>query len=221
MQVAVLKKTSCVEKGDEPMKPKLTAAMFAVLPLAGSLCLSPVAFADRDYSRSSYSEDQVSGKDLFSFERYLDSHDETARALRRNPDLINDRQFVRDHDALKDWLDDHPDAAEAIRADPHRYLSRGTYSSSTSGRSHAYMKEQDLRSFERYLDTHDETAQTLYQNPDLINDRQFVRDHDALQDWLENHPEAARALRADPDHYLWRERSMSAADFLNQLLGSR
>jgi hypothetical protein len=202
------------------MKPKFTTALFAALPLAGSLCLIPVASADRDYSRSSYSEDQVSEKDLRSFERYLDSHDETARALRQNPDLINDRRFVRDHDALNDWLNDHPDAAEAIRANPERYLSRGTYSSSRDDRSRAYMSEQDLRSFERYLDTHDETARTLYQNPDLINDRQFVRDHDALQDWLEKHPEAARALRADPDRYLWRERSTSAADFLNQLLGS-
>ena len=202
------------------MKPKLTTALFAALPLAGSLCLTSVASADRDYSRSSYSEDQVSGKDLRSFERYLDSHDETARALRQNPDLINDRRFVRDHDALKDWLDDHSDAAEAIRADPHRYLSRGTYSSSSGSQSRAYMSEQDLRSFERYLDTHDETARTLYQNPDLINDRQFVRDHDALQDWMENHQDAARALRADPDQYLWRQRSTSAADFLNQLLGS-
>jgi ABC-type nitrate/sulfonate/bicarbonate transport system substrate-binding protein len=202
------------------MKPKLTTALFAALPLAGSLCLVPAASADRDYSRSSYSEDQVSGKDLRSFERYLDTHEETARALRQNPDLINDRRFVRDHDALNDWLNDHPDAAEAIRADPNQYLSRGTHSSSRGDRSRAYMSEQDLRSFERYLDTHDETANSLYQNPDLINDRQFVRDHDALQDWLENHPEGARALRADPDRYLWRQRSTSAGDFLNQLLGS-
>lgn len=203
------------------MKPKLVTALFAVLPLAGSLCLAQVASADRDYSRRSYSEDQVSARDLRSFERYLDSHDETARMLYQNPDLLNDRQFVREHAALKDWLDDHPDASAAMRANPDRYLSRDTYSSNTGRQSRAYMNERDLRSFERYLDTHDETARALYQNPDLINDRQFVRDHDALQDWLENHPEGARALRADPDQYLWRQRSTSAADFLNQLLGSR
>jgi len=202
------------------MKPKLTTALFAALPLAGSLCLTSVASADRDYSRSSYSEDQVSAKDLRSFERYLDTHDETARALYQNPDLINDRQFVRDHDALNDWLENHPDAAAAMRANPERYLSRETNSSSTGRQARAYMSERDLRSFEQYLDTHDETARTLYQNPDLVNDRQFVREHDALQDWMENHPDAARALRADPDQYLWRQRSTSAADFLNQLLGS-
>jgi hypothetical protein len=85
----------------------------------------------------------------------------------------------------------------------------------------APMSERDLRSFERYLDTHDETARILYQTPDLINDRRFVRDHAALKDWLADHPDAAEALRANPDKYLWRERSTNAADFLNQLFGTR
>jgi hypothetical protein len=85
----------------------------------------------------------------------------------------------------------------------------------------ARMSERDLRSFEHYLDTHDETARTLYENPELINDRRFVRTHDALNDWLTKHPDAAEALHANPDQYLWRERRTSAADFLNQLLGSQ
>jgi hypothetical protein len=84
----------------------------------------------------------------------------------------------------------------------------------------ARMSEQDLRSFEHYLDTHDETAQMLYRQPDLINDRRFVHQHEALQDWLANHQEAAEALHANPDQYLWRERNTNAADFLNQLFKS-
>jgi hypothetical protein len=85
----------------------------------------------------------------------------------------------------------------------------------------ARMSERDLRSFENYLDAHDETARTLYQNPEVINDRRFVRNHDSLNDWMDNHPDAAEALRANPNKFLWRERTTNAADFLNQLLGSR
>ena len=84
---------------------------------------------------------------------------------------------------------------------------------SASGR----ISERDLRSFEDYLNSHDETAQLLYQNTDLINDRQFVRRHDALHDWLENHQEAAATIQANPDKFLWRERSVNATDFLRQL----
>src|SRR5262245_12625586 len=128
------------------MKPNLTSALFVALPLAGSLCLVPVVSADRDYSRGSYSEDQVSSRDLRSFERYLDTHDETARALYQNPNLINDRQFVRNHDSLNDWLDGHPDAAAALRADPDRYLSHENHSLSSDRQGRAYMSEKDLRS---------------------------------------------------------------------------
>jgi len=60
------------------MKPHLTSALFMALPLAGSLCLVPVVSADRDDSRRSYSEDQVSSRDLRSLEQYLDAHEETA-----------------------------------------------------------------------------------------------------------------------------------------------
>src|SRR5712692_8264346 len=85
-------------------------------------------------------------------------------------------------------------------------------------RSSARVSERDLRSFEDYLNSHDETAQLLYQNPDLINDRQFVRRHDALHDWLEDHQEAAATIQANPQKFLWRERSVGPSDFLRQLL---
>jgi hypothetical protein len=83
------------------------------------------------------------------------------------------------------------------------------------------MSERNLRSFEGYLDSHDATAQLLYQNPDLITDRSFVRQQETFDNWLQNHPDAARAERADPDRYLWRERSTTAPDFVPQLLGLR
>jgi ABC-type nitrate/sulfonate/bicarbonate transport system substrate-binding protein len=196
-------------------------SLLAILQLAGALCLTPVASADRDdWQRSRY-EDQVSERDLRSFEQYLDAHRETAQQLYQDPDLLRDRRFIRDHEALHDWLDAHPDAAEAIQANPQRYLSRARNDRGEEAyQGRASLSERDLSSFERYLDTHDEVARALYQNPDLINDRRFIRNHDSLQDWLQNHPDAAQALRADPEKYLWRERTTSTADFLNRLLGS-
>ncbi len=199
----------------------IKTSLFAVLPLAGSLCLTPVASADRDDWRQSRYDEQVSERDLRSFDEYLDTHRETAQQLYKNPDLLRDRRFIRDHNALNDWLDSHSDAAEALQANPRRYLARAQDSQAEDRRlGRASMNERDLRSFEEYLDSHDETARLLYQNPDLINNRSFVRNHDALHDWLQDHSEAAQALRAEPDKYLWRERTTSASDFLGRLLGS-
>lgn len=162
---------------------------------------------------------RVSERDLRSFERYLDSHEETARELYRNPDLINDRKYVRNHDALDDWLDDHPEAAREIRANPRAFLTRRPSSdTSRSGSGSARLTARDLQSFEAYLNTDWQTSQELYQSPDLINDRRFVRSHPDLEDWLEAHPEAAEAIRANPHKILWRQRATGTQDFLNQLL---
>src|SRR5262245_20130012 len=49
-----------------------------------------------------------------------------------------------------------------------RYDSEDRYGRDQSV-ANTRMSERDLSSFERYLDTHDEVASTLYQTPDLIN----------------------------------------------------
>lgn len=163
---------------------------------------------------------RVNERDLRSFEKYLSSHEDTARELYRNPDLINDRKYVRNHDALDDWLDDHPEAAREIRANPRAFFSRQGSGSSTqsSQSSPGRLSAQDLQSFETYLNTDWRTSQELYQSPDLINDRRFVRSHPDLEDWLQDHPEAAAAIQANPHKILWRQRATGTQDFLNQLL---
>src|SRR2546423_1552966 len=129
------------------MTPRYKKTLFAVLPFAGSLCVAPLASADRysDYgsqsyseygSRSGRSESQMSQRDLRSFQDYLDSHQETAQQLYRNPDLLRDRHFVRKHDALNDWFESHSDAAQALQSDPQRYLERG---------GHAYQRGEDYQ----------------------------------------------------------------------------
>jgi hypothetical protein len=200
--------------------------LLGALPVL-SLLTCPLAGMARDeysYGREEGRADaRLSARDQSSFEAFLDSHDETAQELYRNPELISNERFLKGHAALRNWLDDHPDAAAAIQADPRAALwhERGTEGREPAERraTAGHLSERDLRSFEDYLDTHDETAQQLYQDPALINDRRFVRNHEALHDWLRDHPEAAAAIQADPDKFLWRSRSTNAQDFLRQLLG--
>jgi len=184
------------------------------LSLAGALYLAPVVSADYDRR----DESRMSTRDQRSFERYLDSNSRVARQLYQDPELIRDRQFVRDNESLDNWLDNHPDAEEALQANPHKYLRDDRANRGSDDQQTAYMSESDLRSFESFLDNNPETAQSLYQNPELIKDRQFTRGNRALDNWLDSHPRAADAIQANPHKFLWRERSVNATDFLRQLL---
>jgi hypothetical protein len=184
------------------------------LSLAGALYIAPVVSADYDRR----DESRMSTRDQRSFERYLDSNWRVAQQLYQNPELIRDRQFVRENESLDQWLDNHPNAEEALRANPHKYVWSERAGQTSDSQQTAYMSERDLRSFESFLDSNPETAQRLYQNPELINDRQFTRNNVALDDWLDTHPRAADAIQANPHKFLWRERSVNASDFLRQLL---
>jgi hypothetical protein len=199
--------------------------LLGALPLVGILWF-PVEGTARDDSSYEREEQRaaarLSERDQKSFDAFLNSHWETANELYRDPELINNERFLRGHSELRDWLEDHREAADAIRANPRAAI----WQERTAGRraeeerrpTAAQMSERDLRSFDAYLDAHDETAELLYEKPELINDRRFVREHEALSDWLENHPDAAEAIQANPQKFLWRDRKVNTQDFLRQLL---
>jgi len=195
------------------------------LSFAGTLCTARIVSADYDDRRAeppSYNDRQdeprMSTQDQRSFERYLEANSQTARQLSQDPELIRDREFVRDHESLDEWLDSHANAAEALKVNPHKYLGSDRVHQSSEERTTTSINEQDLRSFETFLDNNPETAQRLYENPELIKDRQFARNNTALNNWIDNHPQAADVIQANPNKFLWRERKTGAADFLQQLL---
>lgn len=204
------------------------AAAFALAGLVVFLPGAPVRAQEREWDRAERrASERVSERDLRSFEAFLDRHWETADELYRDPELINNERFLRGHAELQEWLEEHPEAAAAIQANPRRYLWRDRAEQARRSESEprgparraASLTEADLRSFERYLDTHGEVARELYENPELINDRRFVRANPSLEEWLDDHPQAADAIRANPHKVLWRDRrSTTTEDFLRQLL---
>src|SRR5262249_57256635 len=74
-------------------------------------------------------------------------------------------------------------------------------------RAGARLSARDLRSLDSFLDAHWETADELYRDPELMNNDRFLRGHTELRDWLENHPDAAQAIQADPRAAIWHERT--------------
>src|SRR5713101_2061993 len=158
-----------------------------ILSSAGLLALPPLAAAQNheQWQREGgehRSGAAVSTRDRRSFEAYLDAHWETAQLLYQQPELINDRQFLRDHRALRDWLADHAEAARVIQANPRQVLwEQRTAQRRTAGT----VSPEDVQSLDHYLDTHWQEADALYRDPDLINDTRFVHAHSSLDDWLQ------------------------------------
>jgi hypothetical protein len=191
-----------------------------ILSLAGLLALPPLATARDNYwgqheGRKHRSGAELSARDRRNFESYLDAHWETAQLLYQQPELINDRHFLRGHRALRDWLADHTQAARVIQANPRQVLWEQRAAHPRTART---ISLEDVRSLHDYLDTHWEEANALYRDPELINDTRFVHAHSSLDDWLQERPDAAQAISERPRDFFWRQRTRAPQDFLRQVV---
>ncbi len=66
----------------------------------------------------------ITRRELRNFDRYLDAHPEVAEDLRKNPNLINDPDWVNRHPELKEWLEKHPHAREELKEHPRAFMRR-------------------------------------------------------------------------------------------------
>jgi hypothetical protein len=57
-----------------------------------------------------------------AFDQFASEHPEIARALARNPRLIESNSFVESHPALADFLRDHSDVASDFAENPGNYV---------------------------------------------------------------------------------------------------
>ena len=107
---------------------KLNKYFDPLLPLSADVCsvflIAPVstlsqtchaASTDAAYAADTATapgSDDVTPRELANFDTFLDSHPEISEQLRKDPSLVDNRQFVESHAALQQFLADHPGARE-------------------------------------------------------------------------------------------------------------
>jgi hypothetical protein len=132
---------------------------------------------------------------------YLDEHPEVARALARDPGLVDNRQFCANHPGLGEYLLAHPGIRTELKRYPNRFMT-------DEWRQERWLVPggpRPLANTDRYLDRHPEVAQQINANPRLIDNRQYVDNHPGLHEFLENHPEARRDWKSHPYRFINRE----------------
>jgi YHS domain-containing protein len=74
---------------------------------------------DRDHDRR---DGDTTRRELASMDRFMDGHPEIAEQLRKNPSLINNREFVENHPALQEYLQSHPEVREEFKENPKAFM---------------------------------------------------------------------------------------------------
>ncbi|MGH7949509.1 MAG: hypothetical protein ACREQF_09815 [Candidatus Binataceae bacterium] len=60
------------------------------------------------------------------FDKFLDNHPQVAKDLARNPNLVNNPNYLKDHDEFREFLKGHPNLRESLRDNPDQWL-RGVH----------------------------------------------------------------------------------------------
>src|SRR2546422_342273 len=174
---------------------------------------NPTAFMHREqgFEKQEGKEGDITRGEVHNFDQFLDSHPEVAEGLRKDPNLINNPNWVSKHPELKDWLEDHPNARQELKENPAAFMHREKGFEKQEGKE-GDITARELRIFDQYLDNHPDVAQALSRNPKLINNPDWLSKHPELKEWLENHPYASKKIRENPRAFMRREGNFEKHD---------
>jgi hypothetical protein len=156
---------------------------------------------DRDRDR----DRDINRQELARFDQFLDTHRETAEQLRKDPSLVDNEEFVKNHPALQSYLREHPELRTQLKQDPNAFMHQEERYDARQGDRDRGINREELARFNQFLDTHRETAEQLRKDPSLVDNQEYVRNHPELQAYLQEHPELSAQLKQDPNAFMHQE----------------
>jgi GrpB-like predicted nucleotidyltransferase (UPF0157 family) len=150
-------------------------------------------------------DNDVTRRELANMDRFMDSHPEIAEQLRKDPSLVDNRQFVQNHPELRQFLADHPGVREEYKENPNAFMhqeERFDRRQDSAMRGDHDLNRGGLTTFNEFLENHNDIAAELSKNPSLANNEEYVENHPALQDFLKAHPQVHEELSENPQTFL-------------------
>jgi hypothetical protein len=144
-------------------------------------------------------------RDMANFDRFLDDHREIAEQVRKDPSLLDNRNFVQNHPALQTYFQDNPGVHDQLRQDPNAFMRQEDAYDRDSNMRDRDAFRRNVAEFDRFLDGHREIAEQVRKDPSLLDNRNFVRDHPALQTYFQDNPGVRDQLRQDPNAFMRQE----------------
>ena len=175
---------------------------------------------DRDAHGQNSDADHRDGmnRDAMNFERFLDDHREIGEQVRKDPSLLDNRDFVKNHPALDSYLRDNPGVRDQIRQNPGAFLQQSELDNRDwnmrdhdgglnvrdrdTGTPDRDADRREAMNFDRFLDDHREIGEQVRKNPSLLDNRDFVKDHPALQSYLQDNAGVRDQIRQNPGAFM-------------------
>ena len=147
-------------------------------------------------------DNDATRRELAQFDSFADKHREIAEQLRKNPSLVNNREFLESHPALQAYMQEHPGIREEIQENPNDFMRQENrfdhhedIRDSDSTRGH-------LASFGEFLGGHSSVAQQVSKDPSLVKNDDYLKHHPELQEYLNSHPGVRQEMNQNPQTFV-------------------
>ena len=165
---------------------------------------------DQDRDRRGDNDRDITRGELANMDRFMDSHPEIAEQLRKNPSLVDNKEFVERHPELQQFLASHPGVREEMKENPNAFMNRESRFDAREDARKFEGGDRDvtrgeLANMDRFMDSHPEIAEQLRKNPALVDNKEFVEDHPALQQFLASHPGVREEYKEHPNAFMKQE----------------
>ena len=155
-------------------------------------------------SRSAQDRD-ITRRELANFDEFLDKHREIAEQVRRNPSLLDNQQFLKDHPELQAYLQDHKGVREEVKENPNAFMRQENRYDRREDSRELDPSHGQLASFDQFLDKHREVAEQVRKDPALLDNQQFLKEHPDLQAYLQDHKGVREELKENPNAFMRQE----------------
>ena len=163
----------------------------ALLALALLLGLSATAFGQQAAEKGEAWREHALGE-------FLDRHPSIAQDLNKNPNLVNDQEYLSKHPELRQFLDQHPGIKKEVRENPSAFLQ----AERKEQKSEAGPNKYQVHEFGEFLEQHPDISRELHGNPNLVNDQNYMSKHPELNQFLNQHPGIKNQLLDHPAAFL-------------------
>src|SRR5215471_19655962 len=145
---------------------------------------------------------------LASLDNFLDSHPEIAEQVQKDPSLLTNQKFQKQHPALQTYLKQNPQVREEVAENPNgfmqqeqRFDQRENFGQS-QGRFDSDAGRGEMTGFGQFLGSHQGVAQQLAKNPSLANNEEYMENHPELKAYLQAHPGVQEQLKENPQAFV-------------------
>ena len=161
----------------------------------------------REDARADARDRDATRDELADFRRFTDTHPEIAEQLRKDPSLGSNKDFVDHHPALQQYLQQHPGVRQQFADNPDAFMREERSFEQQADAANRDFTRDDLADFHRFADSHPEIAEQLRRDPSLVRNREFVDQHPALLQYLQDHPGVRQEFAENPDGFMRQEQS--------------